>query len=59
MNTATERLRMFENAAMHTDMLVTARQAEMLASLVERDQVGLDQIVLGRGWVWLVDWVAC
>lgn len=39
MNTATERLRMFENAAMHTDMTVTARQAEMLASVVERDQV--------------------
>lgn len=45
MNTATERLRMFENAAMHTDMTVTARQAEMLASLVERDQVR---------YVWLI-----
>lgn len=39
MNTATERLRMFENAAMHTDMLLTAKQAEMMATLVERDQV--------------------
>ena len=39
MNTATERLRMFENAAMHTDMLLTAKQAEMMAVLVERDQV--------------------
>ncbi|CAM9343850.1 unnamed protein product, partial [Scytosiphon promiscuus] len=38
MNTATERLRMFENAAMHTDMLLTANQAEVMASLVERDQ---------------------
>lgn len=38
MNTATERLRMFENAAMHTDMLLTAKQAEMMAVLVERDQ---------------------
>ncbi|CBJ31908.1 Hypothetical leucine rich repeat calcium binding protein [Ectocarpus siliculosus] len=38
MNTATERLRMFENAAMHTDLLLTAKQAEMMASLVERDQ---------------------
>ncbi|CAM9197908.1 unnamed protein product [Ectocarpus sp. 13 AM-2016] len=38
MNTATERLRMFENAAMHTDLLLTAMQAEMMATLVERDQ---------------------
>ncbi|CAM9291885.1 unnamed protein product [Ectocarpus fasciculatus] len=38
MNTATERLRMFENAAMNTDLLLTAKQAEMMASLVERDQ---------------------
>lgn len=30
---------MFENAAMHTDMLLTANQAEIMASLVERDQV--------------------
>lgn len=30
---------MFENAAMNTDLLLTAVQAEMLASLVERDQV--------------------
>ncbi|CAM9116440.1 unnamed protein product [Pylaiella littoralis] len=38
MNTATERLRMFENAAMHTDMLLTAKQAETMAALVDRDQ---------------------
>eukprot|EP00752_Nemacystus_decipiens_P005020 g4560.t1 len=38
MNTATERLRMFENAAMHTDMVLTAKQAEMMAVLVEHDQ---------------------
>lgn len=30
---------MFENAAMHTDLLLTAKQAEMMAVLVERDQV--------------------
>lgn len=39
MNTTTERLRMFENAALNTDMTLTARQAEMVASLVDRDQV--------------------
>lgn len=40
---------MFDNAAMHTDLQITAKQAEMMASLVERDQVrdGLLQI-LGR-----------
>lgn len=30
---------MFENAALNTDMIVTAKQAEILGSLVERDQV--------------------
>lgn len=39
LETATERVRMFENAAMNTDLLLTAVQAEMLASVVERDQV--------------------
>lgn len=48
MNTATERLRMFENAAMHTDMLLTAKQAEMMAVLVERDQVSYHTIHMGN-----------
>lgn len=30
---------MFENAALNTDMILTAKQAEILGSLVERDQV--------------------
>ncbi len=30
---------MFDNAAMHTDLLLTAKQAETMAILVERDQV--------------------